>query len=460
MKPLRARFGADVDRLAESYGASISFDRRLYRQDIVGSIAHCRMLARQGIIGTDDAQQIVDGLKAIEGEIERGEFPFREELEDIHMNIEARLKEMIGEVAGRLHTARSRNDQVAVDLRLFVKECIPETVVRIRQLQKALVDVAARNEQVAIPGYTHLQRAQPILFAHHLLAYFEMLERDVSRFEDALRRADVLPLGSGALAGVTYPIDRESVAQELGFASVSRNSLDSVSDRDFVVDYVAAAALTMMHLSRLGEEIVLWSTTEFGFIELSDSYSTSSSMMPQKKNPDFAELIRGKTGRVYGDLTALLTLLKGQPLAYNKDLQEDKEALFDAVDTLLPALAIFAGMIGTMRVKTERAAQAAADPLMLATDIADYLVRKGLPFRGAYSVVGALVHHCAEKGISLTALTLADYQSFSPAFGEDILSVSLEQALSARNATGGTAPSRVHAELERVRGVLGENERT
>ncbi|MCX6008634.1 MAG: argininosuccinate lyase, partial [Chloroflexi bacterium] len=368
---LRSRFQKGVDKAVEKYVASIPFDWRLYKHDIAGSIAHAQMLAKQGLISEKDAELIVSGLAAIRDEIERGKLEFKPELEDIHMSIESRLFERIGEVAGKLHTARSRNDQVALDLRLFVKEAISETVSRLRDFQRALLGVAEANKTVIMPGYTHLQQAQPVLFAHHLLAYFEMLQRDVVRFQDCLRRTDVLPLGSGALAGVAYPVDRDSVARKLGFSEISANSLDAVSDRDFVIEYESAAAITMMHLSRLAEEMVLWSSAEFGFVELDEAYAASSSIMPQKKNPDVAELARGKTGRVYGNLLSLLTVMKGLPLAYNRDMQEDKEGLFDTVDTLLSTLEVFTGLIKTLKINTARMQQAMSGSYILATDLAD-----------------------------------------------------------------------------------------
>ncbi len=349
MSHIRGRFQKDADKLVQRYTASIPYDHRLYQHDIAGSMAHARMLARQNIITDKEAELIGAGLVSIREEIEQGQFQFKEELEDIHMNIEARLTEKIGDIAGKLHTARSRNDQVAVDMRLYCKEAIAETIQGLRALQSALLGVAETHRDVVVPGYTHLQRAQPVLLAHHLLAYFEMLERDVQRFRDCLKRTDVMPLGSGALAGVPYPIDRAFVAGQLGFSQVSQNSLDAVSDRDFVIEYEAAASLAMMHLSRLGEELVLWSSAEFGFIEIDDAYATGSSIMPQKKNPDVAELGRGKTGRVYGHLAGMLTTMKGLPLSYNRDLQEDKEGLFDTVDTLLSTLAVFAGMVQTLQ---------------------------------------------------------------------------------------------------------------
>jgi len=451
---LRGRFGKDLDERVARYTVSVPFDRRLYRQDIAGSIAHVRMLARQGIITDSDARTIVQGLASIREEIERGEFEFRDEYEDIHMNIEGRLAEMVGDVGAKLHTARSRNDQVATDMRLFVKETVEETIAAVKSLQRSLLDVAEENKRLAIPGSTHLQRAQPVLFAHHLLAYFEMLQRDVERFSDCRERADVLPLGSGALAGVPYPIDREFVARELGFSRVSANSMDAVSDRDFVLDYLAAASITMMHVSRLAEEIILWSTTEFHFIELDDSFATGSSIMPQKKNPDVAELARGKTGRVYGHLMAALTIMKGLPLTYNRDLQEDKEGLFDAVDTLLSTLDVLAPMVASLRVRTDRISRAAEADYTLATDMADYLVKKGLPFRQAHAIVGQLVRYAVEVGKDLHELDLIEYRRFCPDFENDVKSITLESSLSARKVTGGTAPEEVEKALAAARRAL------
>jgi argininosuccinate lyase len=440
-----------LDPRALTYSASIAYDRRLYRQDIAASIAHARMLAKQGIIAGDDAESIVRGLDDIRDEIERDVFPYREDLEDIHLNIEVRLRETIGEPAGRLHTARSRNDQVATDMRLFVMEACDHAVSAIRRMQSAILDLAETNRDVVMPGYTHLQRAQPVLFAHHLLAYFEMLDRDAGRFIDCRSRADELPLGSGALAGVPYSLDREFVASELGFSRVSRNSIDAVADRDFVVEFQAAAATTMMHLSRLAEEIILWSSDEFGFIRLPDDFATGSSIMPQKRNPDIAELARGRTGRVYGNLMAILTTLKGLPLAYNRDLQEDKQPLFDTVDTLLPTLEVLAAMLPALRIDASRGEEAAAGSYTLATDLADYLVRKGVPFRDAHQAVADLVRHAESSGKRLTELTLDDYRGFSPEFDADVLQIDLRASLVARDLPGGTAPARVAEALEQAR---------
>jgi argininosuccinate lyase len=450
-KAWAGRFAAGTDKAVEAYTASIDVDRRLYRQDIAGSIAHACMLARQGIIPQDDAEAIVRGLEEVRREIEDGSFPWRPELEDVHMNIEARLAEKVGETAGRLHTARSRNDQVVTDLRLYAKEAIGRAAAALRRLQGSLLELAEANRNVVIPGYTHLQRAQPLLLAHHLLAYFEMLDRDAARLADCLASTDVLPLGSGALAGVPYPIDRAAVARELGFARVSENSVDAVSDRDFVVEFLAAAAICMMHLSRLAEEIVLWSSAEFGFVALPDAFATGSSIMPQKKNPDVAELARARTGRVYGHLVGVLTMLKGLPLAYNRDLQEDKQALFETEDVLLSTLDVFACMLPALRFDGERALAAATAGYALATDLADYLVRKGVAFRQAHAAVGKLVRYAEERGKAFSDLSLAEYRRFSKEFDADVLKLDVRAALAARDVPGGTAPRRVRAALRRAR---------
>jgi argininosuccinate lyase len=440
-----------VDKQARDYAASIPFDRRLYHQDIEGSVAHARMLAKQGIIAGSEAVAIIKGLNSIRKEMERGKFQFKIELEDIHMNIEARLFEKIGEVAGRLHTARSRNDQMALDLRLFVKEEIGKTIDRMKALQTSLVELAEANKDVIVPGYTHLQQAQPILLAHHVLAYFEMFQRDKERFQDCLGRTDVLPLGSGALAGVPYPIDREFLARQLGFSKVSSNSLDAVSDRDFIIEYEAAAAIAMMHLSRLAEELILWSSSEFGFIQIDEAFTTGSSIMPQKKNPDVAELARGKTGRVYGHLMGMLTIMKSLPLAYNRDMQEDKEGLFDAVDTLQASLEVFAGMVKSIEVDSERIAQAMKTDYILATDLADYLVNKGMPFRKAYGVIAKLSEYAVSKGKNFRELGRKEYREFSVLFTGDVYDITSASSVAARNVVGGTSPQQVGKALRRAR---------
>ncbi len=458
MKLWGGRFEKDLDKTAEEFGASIPFDKRLYREDIAGSIAHAKMLAKQGIISQEDTAKIIAGLEAIRGRIERGEFEFRLDREDIHLNIEAQLREDIGEAAGRLHTGRSRNDQVALDTRLWTRAAIVTTIERILALQKTLVKLARQWNGVIMPGYTHMQRAQPVLLSHHLLAYFEMFQRDAGRFSDCYVRTDVSPLGSAALAGAAYPLDREFVAAELGMSAISRNSLDAVSDRDFVVEYLAAAALCAVHLSRLAEEIILWSTAEFGFIELDDAYSTGSSIMPQKKNPDMAELVRGKSGRMIGHLTAALIMLKGLPLTYNKDMQEDKEGLFDAVDTLTNSLKVFEGMLVTMRIKGGTMYKAAQGSFATATDYADYLVGKGLPFREAHEVVGKMVRDCLDKSKTFAELSLEELKAFAPQFEEDALKITVESSLAARQVDGGTAPAQVTAAIENATTLLEETQ--
>jgi argininosuccinate lyase len=445
---IRGRFQKEADQAVASYTASLPFDRRLFHYDIMGSIAHAKMLAKQGIINAKDGRAIVKGLKAVEEEIKSGQFQFKAESEDIHMAIEARLTELVGQAGARLHTARSRNDQVALDTRLFVKDAIVMINLAIDKLQVVLVRLADHNQRVVLPGYTHMQRAQPVSLAHHLLAYYEMLQRDFERFEDCYQRTDVLPLGSGALAGVAYNIDRNYVAKQLGFSHISGNSLDAVSDRDFVIEFESAASLCMMHLSRLGMELVLWSSSEFGFIEMDDSYAHGSSIMPQKKNPDVAELARGKVGRVYGHLMGLLTTMKGLPLAYNSDMQEDKEGLFDTVDTLLSTLEIFAGMVETIKFKPEKMAAALDEGYLLATDIADYLVGKGVTFRNAHEIVGKLVSWAMEKEKSFAEISLSQYRKFSKLFEDDVYLVTVDRSLAARDNPGGTALEQVKVALE------------
>ena len=458
MNLIRGRFEKDADKLVNEYTGSLSFDRRLYKEDIAGSIVHARMLRKQGIISEDEAVKIIAGLYAVSQELEQGKFQFKPEQEDIHMAIEARLIEKVGEVGGRLHTARSRNDQVALDMRLYTKEAIGKTLTALRDFQKTLVDVAEANKSVVMPGYTHLQPAQPVLFAHHLLAYFEMLRRDIDRFVECLRHTDVMPLGSGALAGVTYNIDRDFVAKELDFSQMSQNSLDAVSDRDFLLDYEAAAGICMMHLSRLAEELILWSSAEFGFIELDEAYTTGSSIMPQKKNPDVAELGRGKTGRVYGNLMALLTTMKGLPLAYNRDMQEDKEGFFDTVDTLLSTLEVFTGMVATLKVNAEKAAEAVKRSYILATDIADYLVKKGEAFRTAHGIVGKLVSYAIDKGKTFDELSLEEYKKFAPRFEKDVYTITVESSVAARDVIGGTSPKQVEKALAAARRAVEKGE--
>jgi len=451
-KPWAGRFTQPTDKFVEEFTASIAFDQRMFRYDIQGSIAHCRMLARQEIISEADAQTIIGGLETILADIEAGRFEFKVSLEDIHMNIEARLIERIGPVGGKLHTARSRNDQVALDIRLYLRDELKAITAFLASLQGALLDQAEANIEVIMPGFTHLQTAQPILFGHHMLAYYEMFRRDAERLADIGRRLNVLPLGAGALAGTTFPIDREFVADQLGFDGVTRNSLDSVSDRDFAIEFCAAAGIIMMHLSRFAEELILWSTADFDFVELSDSFCTGSSIMPQKKNPDVPELVRGKTGRVYGNLISLLTLMKSLPLAYNKDMQEDKEPLFDSIDTVKGSLKIFAEMIARMRVKAEPMRLAAAKGFSTATDVADYVVRKGIPFRNAHEIVGKTVRYCIEHGKDIPELSLEEFRSFSEVIDADIYDfVTLEASVNARRATGGTAREAVLREIARAR---------
>ena len=446
------RFNQPTNKFVEEFTASIDFDQRMYRYDIQGSIAHCRMLAKQGIINGSEADQIVAGLEAILADIEAGNFEFSVALEDIHMNIEARLIERIGAVGGKLHTARSRNDQVAVDVRLYLRDELKAILDYLDALQNALLAQADANLDTIMPGYTHLQTAQPVLFAHHMLAYYEMFKRDAGRMQDVHKRLNVLPLGAGALAGTTFPIDREFVARQLGFDGVTRNSLDSVSDRDFAIEFCAGASIIMMHLSRLAEELVLWSSADFAFIDLSDAFCTGSSIMPQKKNPDVPELVRGKTGRVYGNLVSLLTLMKALPLAYNKDMQEDKEPLFDSIDTVKGSLKIFADMIAQMSVRADNMRVAAARGFSTATDVADYCVRKGLPFRQAHEVVGKTVRYCIENGKDIPELTLDEFRTFSDLIDEDIYQfVTLEASVNARKATGGTAREAVVREIARAR---------
>jgi argininosuccinate lyase len=436
------------------YTVSIDYDRRLYQQDIAGSKAHAKMLAKQSIISQEDASQITEGLASIEQEIRDEKFPWDPTLEDLHMNIESRLHQLIGAAAGRLHTARSRNDQVAVDLRLYTKGTIVDLVKGLRGVQAALLGLAEKHQGVVMPGYTHLQRAQPVLFPHHMLAYFEMFQRDIGRFEDCHKRTDVMPLGSGALAGVPYQTDREFLAAELGFSRISANSMDAVSDRDFVVEFLAAASVCMMHFSRMSEELILWSSGEFGFIRLSDEFTTGSSIMPQKRNPDFAELARGKTGRVYGDLIGLLTTLKGLPLTYNRDMQEDKEGFFDAADTLTTTLDVFQAMLPGMQLNEERISSLASESQMLATDLADYLVGKGMPFREAHGIMRQLSRYCDDENVSLQDLPLAEYQKLSDLFQDDVYDITAESSAAARDNPGGTAPNRVAAALLEAKKML------
>ena len=434
------RFSKNTNELVDAFNASIDFDKRLYHEDIRGSIAHANMLAKCGIIPAEDGEKIVAGLKDILADIEAGNFSFEVALEDIHMNVEARLTERIGQAGARLHTARSRNDQVALDMHMYMKREVAEIAELLINFEKALLTVAKKHDKTLMPGYTHLQRAQPITFAHHLLAYFNMLQRDFRRLLGVWEGADMMPLGAGAIAGTTFPIDRHDVAAQLNFGKVYCNSMDAVSDRDYVIEFLSFASMLMMHMSRLSEEICLWSSTEFGFIELDDAFATGSSMMPQKKNPDIAELVRGKTGRVYGHLQAMLVTAKGLPLTYNKDLQEDKEGFFDAVDTIKFSLAVYCDMILTMTVNVDKMQQAVSKDFSNATDLADYLVRKGLPFRQAHEVVGKCVAYAILNNKFLPEITLEEYKGFSDLFEEDLL-VALEpyNCVAARKSYGGPA---------------------
>jgi len=442
------RFDKSTDEMINDFQASINFDKRMYREDIEGSVAHAKMLAAQKIISDDDAEKICAGLQKILAAIDAGEFNFSVALEDIHMNVESALTDSIGAAGGRLHTARSRNDQVALDTHLYMRRQVREVQRLIIELQTALVNAAEKNSDVIMPGYTHLQRAQPILFAHHLLAYFSMLQRDFDRFEGVYKRCDIMPLGAGALAGTTFPIDREFVARELNFGAIYSNSLDAVSDRDNLLEFLSAASILMVHLSRLSEEIILWCSREFSFAELDDAHCTGSSMMPQKKNPDVPELVRGKAGRVFGHLTALLATVKALPLAYNKDLQEDKEGVFDALDTVKFSLAVFAQIIAGMKINRANMRRAVEEDFSNATDLADYLVKKNLPFRQAHEISGKLVHHCIERGVYLKDLTLADFQKFSPLFASDIHdAIKPETCVAARNSQGGTSPKQVELQI-------------
>ena len=446
------RFSEPMSDLVKRYTASVDFDKRMWRQDIRGSLAHASMLARQGIISAQDLADIERGMAQVKDEIESGAFEWSLDLEDVHLNIEKRLTTLVGDAGKRLHTGRSRNDQVATDIRLYLRDAIDDILTLLQQFQRNLLDLAEREAATPLPGFTHLQVAQPVTFGHHLLAYFEMSRRDAERFADVRRRTNRLPLGAAALAGTTYPIDREFVAAQLGFDGVCENSLDAVSDRDFAIEFCAACALLMMHFSRMSEELVLWMNSRFGFVKIADRFCTGSSIMPQKKNPDVPELARGKTGRVYGHLTALLTLMKGQPLAYNKDNQEDKEPLFDAVDTVTDTLRIFADMIPGISARPENMRDALRQGFATATDLADYLTRKGLPFRDAHEAVGLAVRRAEELGVDLPQLPLAELQKFSPLVADDIFAVlTVEGSLASRNHIGGTAPEQVRAAIVRAR---------
>ncbi len=449
------RFSKTTDEMINEFQASIDFDKRMYYEDIKGSIAHATMLKKCNIITEKDHKDIVNGLTAILNDIESGNFSFDIALEDIHMNIEKRLTERIGVAGGKLHTARSRNDQVALDTHMYVRKEVANIAKLLIELEESFVEMAQKNSDVIMPGYTHLQRAQPILFSHHMLAYFYMLNRDFARLEGVYDRADIMPLGAGALAGTTFPIDRHYVAEQLNFAQIYANSLDAVSDRDYILEFLSFASILMMHLSRISEEIILWCSKEFSFIELDDAHCTGSSMMPQKKNLDVSELVRGKTGRVMGHLMAMLTTAKGLPLAYNKDLQEDKEGLFDTIDTVKFSLSVYAQMIKAMRVNKEKMLLATKEDFSNATDMADYLVKKGLPFRDAHEVAGKSVSYCIEQDKWLMDLTLEEFKQFSPLFDEDILEeIKVETCVANRNSYGGTSYSQVEQSLKNAAEIM------
>ena len=455
MKLWGGRFEKTTDTLVEDFHSSIRFDQRLYKQDILGSIAHARMLGSVGVISEDEANHLIKGLEEILKDIQAGNVEFEIGAEDIHMNIEKLLTERIGSVGKKLHTGRSRNDQVALDLRLYLREEIDQTKNLIEQLVETLLHLSEDHLETWMPGYTHMQKAQPITLAHHLMAYVQMFLRDLGRLKDTRARLNISPLGSGAMAGTTFPLDREKVALELGFEGVTINSLDGVSDRDFALEFLAAASILMMHLSRICEELVLWSTGEFQFITMDDGYSTGSSIMPQKKNPDVAELVRGKTGRVYGDLMALLTVMKGLPLAYNKDMQEDKEQVFDAVDTIQKCLLVVEPMLRTMQVNRSAMARGAKGGFTNATDLADYMAKKGVPFREAHELVGRIVLHCSKKGIGLEELGLSEYQALSEIFEPDLFdAIGIEYCVRARKITGGPSPETVAEGIRVSRNVL------
>lgn len=443
------RFQKSTDKKVDDFNSSIRFDKRMYRQDIKGSIAHAAMLGRQGIIPQEDSDKIIAELKNILKDIEDGKVQFEIDAEDIHMNIEKLLTERIGDAGKRLHTGRSRNDQVALDIRMYLMDETEEIRQMLIHALEVLTDMASEHTETIMPGYTHLQKAQPITFAHHLMAYFEMFKRDLSRLEDCRKRTNIMPLGSGALAGTTYPLDREFVARELGFDAVTMNSLDGVSDRDFVIELLSCLSMIMMHMSRFSEELILWSSHEFSFVEMDDAFSTGSSIMPQKKNPDVAELIRGKTGRVYGHLMGLLTTMKGIPLAYNKDMQEDKEPIFDAIDTVKLCLPVFCNMIATMTIKKDNMLNGSKGGFTNATDVADYLVKKGLPFREAHSVVGQMVFYCIERNIALDDLSMEQFKEFSDIIDKDIYNaISMETCVNDRKVIGGPAKEIVESAIK------------
>ena len=459
MKLWSGRFEKNTEKLVDELNASITFDSRMFREDIIGSIAHAGMLGAQGIIEESEADKIIDALLGILADMEQGNIPFNIEDEDIHMCVERELTARIGDTGKRLHTARSRNDQVALDIRLYLKKEIIEIRRMLLDLIGVVLDISKNNSEVIMPAYTHLQRAQPTNFAHYMMAYANMLRRDCMRLEDCLERMDECPLGSGALTSTTYPIDRERVAHELGFARITQNSLDGVSDRDFALELMSDLSILMMHMSRLSEEIIMWCSWEFKFVELDDSYATGSSIMPQKKNPDIAELVRGKTGRVYGDLMSLLTVMKALPLAYNKDMQEDKEPVFDAVDTVKKCLPVFAAMLATMSLNKGNMRRAANGGFINATDCADYLVKKGQPFRTAYTIVGKAVNYCIENGKNLESLSMEEYKSFSEIFDDDVYDfINLDTCVNKRNVPGGPAEKPLRAQLNYIAAFLQERE--
>ena len=456
MKKLwEGRFTKNTNLLLEKFNASITFDKRMYNEDIVGSIAHSKMLLKQNIIDNKEQMELEKGLKQIKSEIENGEFVFKIEDEDIHMAIEKRLTEIIGPIAGKLHTARSRNDQVALDIRMYVRSQAKEIKQLLINMENVLYTLSEKYKSTIIPGYTHLQRAQPILFSHHLLAYFQMFKRDISRIDDFIERSDEMPLGAGALAGTTFNLDRHFVAKELGFSKPTVNSLDSVSDRDFIIELASIISIVSMHLSRFSEEIIIWCTSEFSFIRLDDAFATGSSIMPQKKNPDIAELVRGKSGRIYGNLIAILTTMKALPLAYNKDMQEDKEGIFDSIDNIKICIEIFYEMLSTMEVNEAGILESMKKGFLNATDVADYLAKNGMPFRQAHKVVGEIVSYCEQNGISIDDMKLEDFLKFSNVFKEDVLdAITIENCVNNRNSYGGTSIKNVTMQLELAHGFL------
>ncbi|MFT9497396.1 argininosuccinate lyase [Anaerosolibacter sp.] len=457
MKLWGGRFAKSTASLVDSFNASIEFDQKLYKHDILGSMAHAKMLGKCNIITTTESQRIIDGLQAILGDIEEGLVTFQIEYEDIHMNIEKLLIDRIGEVGKKLHTARSRNDQVAVDIRLYLREEIEEICGLLKNLLTTLKDLGTIHKDTVMPGYTHLQRAQPVTFGYHMMAYFQMFKRDLARLHDCYERVNIMPLGAGALAGTTYETDRQFLAQQLGFSDICQNSMDAVSDRDFAIEFISDASIMMMHLSRFCEELILWSSAEFHFIEIDDAYSTGSSIMPQKKNPDVAELIRGKTGRIYGNLMNILTIMKGLPLAYNKDMQEDKPPLFDTVENLKDCLVIFNEMLKTTTIQKDQMKKATKEGFMNATDVADYLVKKGLPFRSSHEIVGKMVLHCIQHGKAIDDLSLDEFISFSPVFTEDILEIiKIENCIASKVSYGSTAKGSIETMIQQAEDFLSD----